>query len=152
MKNILVRLLGLAVLIGIISTATYFGDFLQPATAFAVGDLTIDWGPGITPGDPIFTVTAMAPGQIETRTVTVQNAAPSAARPIGVRGIVSGSDSLSPALEIVVSADGIPKYGAGSSTGVKTLQEFFTDSAGPNGIELLTLPPGADTSLEFTVT
>lgn len=135
-----------------VTVAAIRSDIFTPATAFAVGDLTVDWGSGVTPGDPIFTVTAMAPGQIASRTVIVQNNAPSSARPVGVRGAASGTDTLSPALEIIISADGAPKYGAGSATGVKTLQQFFTESAGPNGIELLTLPPGDDTALEFKVT
>lgn len=151
MKKSLLTILIYSAAVVAVTFAAIRGDVFTTATAFAIGDLTIDWGSGVTPGDPIFTVSAMAPGQMETRTVEVQNDSPSSARPVGVRGIVSGTDTLSPALEIVISADGVPKYGAGSPTGIKTLQQFFTESAGPNGIELLTLAPGADTSLEFTV-
>lgn len=152
MKKSLVATLIYSAVIVAITVAAVRSNVLIPATAFAVGDLTVDWGAGITPGDPIFTVTAMAPGQVASRTVVVQNDAPSSARPVGVRGVASGADTLSPALEIVISADGVPKYGAGSATGVKTLQQFFIESAGPDGIALITLSPGADTAIDFTVT
>lgn len=148
-KSFLTTLIYSAVIVAVTVTALR-SDVLTPATAFAVGDITIDWG--VPEGDPIFMVTDMAPGETETRPVTVTNDAAGSARPLGVRGVATSPDTISPALDIVISADGTPVYGAGSPTGAKTLQQFFSDSTGPDGIALLTLAPGADTQLEFTVT
>src|SRR3989344_4888319 len=73
---------------------------LQSPTAEAVGDLTIDWGPGLSEGDPIFTINNMAPGDSESHTVSVHNGA-SVSRPVGVRGILSSETAnLSTALSM----------------------------------------------------
>lgn len=143
---------GMAVL-GVIGTLSvfsgYFPFFKLNQTAQAVGDLTINWG--VPVGDPIFTVPNMFPGQVETRIVQVTNNA-SVPRPIGVRGNPTNqAGDLGDALEITILQGVTPLYGQGSSTGIKTLNQFFTDSVSADGIPLLTLNPSQTVALNFVV-
>ncbi len=122
------------------------------STAYAIGDLTVNWGIGVGDVGPIFTVLNMAPGDMEQRDVDVSNGAPSP-RSVGVRGIMTdGQASFSAALKIVVSENGTDLYGGTSGTGEKTLSDFFAESAGPDGIPLSTLGPGDSTTYKFKVT
>ncbi len=150
MKSLISRGFGIGLLAAIVAAGAIYGDFWGPAdTAFAVGDLTIDWG--VLEGDPIFTVSGFAPGDTETRTVQITNNA-SMNRPIGVRGQEDTVlPSLASVLDITIAADGTPLYGMGSGTGPKTLADFFADSSGASGIELLTLTPGQVTTLTLAV-
>ncbi|OGY26446.1 MAG: hypothetical protein A2Z24_00330 [Candidatus Woykebacteria bacterium RBG_16_44_10] len=122
----------------------------RPSTVRAVGDLNVDWG--VTDGQPIFVVSNAMPGDIETRTVSVTNGG-SEVRPVGVRGVkTSETGSLATILDFVVSEGGSDLYGGTSSTGPKTLQQFFDESAGINGIFLSNLNPGDSTTYTFKVT
>lgn len=126
--------------------------FTTSPTAYAVGDLTVDWGIGVGDVGPIFVVNDMAPGDMEQRVVHVSNGAVTA-RPVGVRGIkTSEIASLSAVMDMVISENGTDLYGGTSPTGPKTLEEFFTESAGPDGVPLSTLAPGATTNYTFEVT
>ena len=121
-------------------------------TAYAVGDLTVDWGTGIGDVGPIFNVSNFAPGETESRNVDVSNGAPSP-RPVGVRGIeTSEIGSISGVLNIVISEVGSDLYGGSSPTGPKTLAQFFAESSGPNGIPLSNLGSGNSTQYTFDVT
>ncbi len=139
--------------IGLLGTALaafiVTNNFL-PKTAYADGDLTIDWGVSI--GDPIFVVNNMAPGECETRTVNVTNSA-AFNRQVGVRGVPTvDTDSLSSALEITIDKNGITDvYGERSPTGVKTLATFFSESAGANALTLSNQIPGEVADYNFTV-
>ena len=115
-------------------------------TAQAIGDLTVDWGPGILEGQPIFTVSNMAPGQTETRTVTVANGA-SSSRPLGIRGIeVSDTGNLSDVLLLEIKENGVSLY-------LNSLSQFFLDTVNPDtGIPFSTLASGASATYEFIVT
>ena len=142
------------ILLIILSLGTIYSfaspKFLNPSTAYAVGDLEIDWG--VTTGDPIFVVNNMMPGDIEQRSVSVTNNA-AVSRPVAVRGEkTSESLNLSTVLDFVILDGATPIYGAGSPTGAKTLAQFFTDSAGINGILLSTLAPSASTTYTFKAT
>lgn len=127
------------------------GNFLsQPATARAVGDLTVDWG--VPEGDPIFVIENAAPGDVQSRDVVITNSA-STIRPVGVRGVlVSESGNLSTVLDLAVSLEGVDLYGGGSTTGAKTLAEFIAESAGLDGVPLDNINPGETKILTFTVT
>src|SRR3990167_10356672 len=119
-------------------------------TAYAVGELTVDWGT-LVDGDPIFVVNNMSPGDCETRVVNVLNSS-IVDREVGVRGESTDDlDSLSSVLEIVIDKDGSEVYGQGSSTGAKTLEQFFTESSGPNAISLSNQTPTEDFDYNFTV-
>ena len=151
MKKRILFIVILAALVGLVfyGNKNVFNNF---STAYAVGDLNVDWGIGVGNVGPIFNVLNMAPGDIEERDVDVSNSAVSA-RPIGVRGIMTdGQATFSAALKIVISEGLIDKYGGTSSTGEKSLSDFFTESAGPDGIPLSTLGPGDTTTYSFEVT
>lgn len=125
-------------------------QFLDKSTAYAVGDLTIDWG--VPTGDPIFTVTGMVPGDIESREVDVTNNATSA-RPVAVRGVeTSQTGDLSTVLDFVISEGATDLYGGTSATGPKTLADFFADSDPINGLALSTLGPSSTTTYTFKAT
>lgn len=116
-------------------------------TARAVGDLSIDWG--VPEGNPIFEVNNFAPGQTESRDVDVTNDA-TTIRPVGVRGIETDElGDLADKLLLTISVDGTDLYGGASGT--KTLSEFFTESSGPDGIELLNVNPGVTKTIVFDV-
>lgn len=119
-------------------------------TAYAIGDLSVDWG--VPSGNLFFTVSNMAPGQSEEHTVTVTNNAP-VLRPVGVRGIKSSeTGSIASVLKIVISKSSTDVYGGASLTGAKTLQEFFNDSGNINGIFLANQNSGEVASYKFKVT
>jgi Ca2+-binding RTX toxin-like protein len=148
------RILTLVALIGIISALIYTNGGLSifnfSNTAYAVGDLTVDWGIGTGDVGPIFTVSNAAPGDSESHTVTVVNGSPES-RPVGIRGdktIETGN--LAQAMNIVISRDGIDVYGG--TTGVKTLAQFFTESTLPNSVELSTLTPSESETYTIVVT
>lgn len=113
----------------------------KPSTAFAVGDLVVNWG--VPEGSPIFTVSGAFPGQSESRNVTVSNSA-AMSRPVAVRGVLDNQTaSMSGVLKITISEGGTALYGP------RTLQEFFDDSNSSNGIALSNLSSGATTTYEF---
>lgn len=137
-------------LLGTALVAVIVTNNLLPKTAYADGDLTIDWG--VSSGDPIFVVNNMVPGQCETRTVNVTNSAVFN-RQVGVRGMPTvDTDNLSSALEITIDKNGTTDvYGEGSPTGVKTLATFFSESAGANALTLSNQTPGEIADYNFTV-
>lgn len=137
------KLLAIFVSITLIVGAVKAYEITHPSTVFAVGDLAVNWG--VPEGDPIFTVANMAPGDVEAHTVNVVNNA-SSPRPVGVRGVwVSETGNLSTVLDLVIS-DGV------TDLYTNTLAQFFTDSAGPDGIPLTMLGPGAAANYTFMVT
>jgi Ca2+-binding RTX toxin-like protein len=122
----------------------------RPSTVRAFGDLGIDWG--VPAGQPIFVVNNMAPGDVEARDVKVKNNG-SSIRPVGVRGVrTNGVGNLESILEIVISQNGTDLYGGTSPTGLKTLDQFFTESAGPDGVFLFDLNPSQTKTVNFKVT
>ena len=118
--------------------------FNKDITVRAVGDLNVIWG--VPDGDPIFVVSNMLPGDSEERSVDVTNNA-TVARPVGVRGEkTSETGNLSSVLSIVIMEGATTLYGPVG------LNQFFTDSAGPDGIALSTLGSGNTTTYTFKVT
>ncbi len=151
------RLIRVLLLIFVVGTLIYSGgglkEFFRPSTVRAFGDLTVDFH--VPVGDPIFVVNNMAPGDMEDRDVDVANGG-AVARFVVVKGIRTGGVGADPKIEtvldIVITADGIPVYGAGSPTGIKTLSHFFTDSQNPNGVPLGILNPSESKTYNFKVT
>ena len=144
----------LKILLIILSLATVYSfaapRFLAPDSAYAAGDLTIDWG--VTIGAPIFVVSNMLPGDIESREVDVTNDG-IVPRTVAVRGVkTSEALNFSTVLDFVILDGATSIWGAGSATGPKTLEEFFTDSGDINGIALSTLAPSASTTYTFKAT
>ncbi|HLD03754.1 MAG TPA: calcium-binding protein [Candidatus Dojkabacteria bacterium] len=119
----------------------------------AIGDLTVDFG--VPPGDPIFEVENLKPGDpAETRNIIVTNNA-SVIRPVGIRAEKTPESSiidLTPALDLVISSSGTDLYGGGSPTGLKTMVDFFNETTPANGIELFNLNHGQTRTITITVT
>ena len=118
--------------------------------ASAVGGLTVEWG---VPADqPLFNVPNFLPGDKEEREITIENGT-DLVKSIGVRGLkTSEIGALADVLEITISQNGTDLYGG--SLGVKTLAQFFTDSAGPDGLFLFDLnqnPPENSRKVKFSV-
>src|SRR3989344_3591622 len=146
------RIIRVFLLICVTSALIYFSgglNFLtESSTAYAVGDLTVDWG--VAEGQPIFTIAGMAPGDSESRDVTVTNNAPTS-RPVGIRSVTTNDpDNLSSVMEIVISDGGGDLYGG--TLGTKTLADFASDSNSPDGIALTTLSSGAADTYHITAT
>src|SRR3989344_7695912 len=137
-----ILIVSLAILIG---ASRNFDLFKNKSTAFAIGDLTIDWGGGVLEGQPIFTINNMAPGDIETHIVNVSNGA-ATGRPVGVRGVESTpSGILKNVLLITILENSTVLYGP------TKLDDFFTESGSPDGISLSVLGPSSTTNYEFKV-
>ncbi len=146
------QLARILVLIGALAVAVFATGGFSTAknTAYAVGDLTVDWG--VPSGNPIFTISNMSPGQSEEHTVSIKNNA-SVTRPVGVRGIkTSETGGIASVLKIVISKNSSDVYGGASLTGAKTLQEFFNESGNINGIFLANQNSGETANYRFKVT
>src|SRR3989344_8095570 len=143
-KNILKIKLMKIFIVGVVAALAFnlaSPNFLKnDNTVQAVGDLNVNWG--VPDGQPIFVVSGMMPGDVESRSVDVTNNA-STARPVGVRGVkTSETGDLSTVLDFVISEGAADLYGGTSPTGPKTLADFFTESDPINGIPLSVLGPG----------
>src|SRR3989304_9976148 len=146
-KIFVVLLLALIGLVGFQNN--WFGIF-EKKTAYAVGDLNVIWG--VPDGDPIFVVSNMLPGDAEDRDVDVTNGG-TVPRDVGVRGVKTEEiASFAAILDFVISEGGSDLYGGTSPTGPKTLQEFFDESTGPNGLFLSNLGNGDTTTYNFLAT
>lgn len=118
-----------------------------PSYIEAVGDLFVDFG--VPVGQPMFNISNMKPGDSISKTIIVTNDATSL-RPVAIRGIkTNGLGLLENALEVAISKGGTDLYGG--TTGIKTLAEFFANSAGPVGIPLTNLTPGQTADYQITV-
>ncbi len=123
------------------------GQFFRPSYVEAVGDLFVDFGVAL--GQPVFNISNMKPGDTVSKTIIVKNEA-STPRPVAIRGIkTNGLGLLENALEVTISKGGTDLYGG--TTGVKTLAQFFSQSAGPIGIPLSTLTPSQTADYVITV-
>jgi Ca2+-binding RTX toxin-like protein len=145
-----ITLLSLIVITAINFQQGLFAGIFKTSTAYAVGDLVVDWGIGTGSVGPIFTISNMAPGQSQSYTVSIDNNAVSA-RPVGVKGVkTADSISLSDVMQITISRGAIDLYGG--TTGTKTLSQFFNESTNLAGIEAFTLQPNQSSNLTFKVT
>lgn len=140
------KILALLIIVGILVTQTnVVANFLKPKTAYAVGDLTVDWGIGVGDVGAIFTVNNIAPGDDEDENVIVTNNA-ATGRPVAIKGVLtSETGSLSTVMDITIT-DGVTTLYS------NTLSQFFTDSLNPDGISLLTLDPSEAVTLNMRVT
>ncbi len=143
MKKRILTILSL-VLIGTLVIQNNGLNFLN-RNAYAVGDLTVNWGIGVGNVGPIFSVNNIAPGNSETRSVNVANGATSP-RQVGVRGILTNDTGNMKSVMNVEIREGI------TTLYNQTLEQFFLDSAGPDGIPLSTLGNGVNTDYEIIVT
>lgn len=144
LKNKLLRILILGIIVVTVAIQTNIvQSIFQTPTAYAVGDLTVNWG--VPEGNPIFVINNMAPGGSETRVVQVTNNAASG-RPVAIKGVKTNeTGSISGALTILIK-DGV------TTLYTSTLSQFFTDSLNPDGIPLNTINPGQTKNYTFVVT
>lgn len=153
MKRRLIKLIALvmvALLVFFAGGSRIWNSLFRPSTAYAVGDLTVNWG--VAEGQPIFTVNNFAPGEQETRVVNVANGATSS-RPAGVRGeLNSETNQLSTVLDFVIRDGSTDVYGGGSPTGPKTLAQFLSESATISGVPLSIIPTDGNSNYSFVVT
>ncbi len=113
------------------------------STVRAVGDLSVDWG--VTEGNPIFSITNMAPGQTENRTVVITNSSTNG-KPVSIKGIKTfESGGLSTIIDFEIKDGLISLYS-------NTLDQFFNDTNAINGIELFLISPNQTKTLTFTAT
>lgn len=149
MKKLLGRIIGVGVMSALLIVAAVWGHWGSSQTAFAIGDLIIDWG--VTAGQPIFVVNNFAPGDSETRNVDVTNNA-SVTREVGVIGAnLTGDTALAGQLEIVIAQSGVDLYGGTSSTGMRTVADFVADGTLADPIVLTNINAGQTVQLDFTV-
>lgn len=112
-------------------------------TVRASGDLTVIWG--VPEGDPIFTISNMAPGDMEEKLVSVVNGA-SSSRPVAIKGIkTGGTGNLESVLNIEI-LEGVNSLYSGN------LAQFFTDTTNMEFISLSTIGPSGSTSYTIKVT
>src|SRR3989344_1969346 len=118
------------------------------STVRAVGDLTVVWS--VPEGNPIFTVSNMAPGDSDEEDVQVTNDA-SSSRPVGIKANRTGGlGNLESVLNVVISEGTTDLYGG--TTGSKTLEDFFNESTSLEFIPLSDLGAGATTTYKIKVT
>ncbi len=152
MKLKLFTLLTLTILIaGLVNYNGGLSMFQIFNTAYAVGDLTVDWGEaGEGNVGPLFTVENMAPGDSKTHSVTVTNGSPEV-RPVGLRGVVTTeTGNLASGMEISIERNGAAFYGG--ILGKKTMEQFFLETTLPNSVELDTIAPSESRTYTITVT
>lgn len=138
------RLIAVITLIGVLLTQSHvLTNLFRLQTAYAVGDLTVDWGIGTGNVGAIFTIENMAPGDTQSRTVTIDNDS-TASRPVGIKGVkTSETGSLADVIDITISDGPTILYD-------NTLAAFFTASEHPDGIMLTNLPQGASKTMTIT--
>lgn len=150
MKNKLIKIISLLTIFTVlIWQSGIISRLANPPTAYAVAGLLIDWG--VTPGNPIFTIINMAPGDSQSRDVKVRNGS-SDIMPIGIRGIKkSETNNLASALHITISANSTDLYGGTSPTGPKTIQQFLNEAPNPFFVNLTNLAPNQETTYTVKV-
>lgn len=140
-----ILVIGLAALLVFnLASANFFGN----NTVEAVGDLNVNWG--VDDGDPIFVVSNFLPGDSESRTVSITNGG-TTTRDVSVRGIQTNvPENLEDVVDFVISGASGDIYGG--TTGAKTLENFFVDAGGPNGLLLFSLASGETKTATFKAT
>ena len=139
MKKRILILLSLITIGALLIQSNGLGLF-DKKTAYAIGDLTVLWD-----STPLFNYSNIAPGFNVTKNVNVANGAPTP-RPVGARGILtSDPGNLRSVMQIEIKEGVNVLYS-------DTLENFFTDSADPNGVLLSTLNNGANTDYSFKAT
>jgi hypothetical protein len=150
-----IRLFKVLIMLFIVGIAYYsvggIKSLLAGSTVRAFADLSVDFH--VPANKPLFNYANMAPGTTITKTVDVTNTG-TLGHVVAVRGVKKGGIGINPAIESVMSiviTDGVTSlYGSGSTTGAKTVQNFFSDSGGTNGIVLGYLVPSAHKAYTIT--
>lgn len=142
-KIIAILSLFILVIVGVFQWKTILQNVTGSPTAYAVGDLTVNWG--VPEGNPIFTIFNMAPGQSQSRNVSVINSSP-VPRLVAVMGeLQTDTGNMKNALLITMS------QGIDVLYGPKTLSQFFADSSTPDGVPLSNITSGGSATYTFNV-
>jgi Lamin Tail Domain len=152
MKKRILRILLAISVIGVFAYIFSSQRFLkQSDTVRAFGNLTVKYL-GVTLGSPIFNVANMTPGNApETHNIDITNGGNVAAY-LAIKGVKKTGDGvLETGLYIKIIEGSAVLYGAGSTTGPKTLKNFFDESTSPNGIQLSIVNAGANTTYKISV-
>ena len=137
MKKINIKLLSTLVGVIVIGVLAGYITRQRPTTSRAFGDLFITFE-----SDPLFNFDDFKPGDCTEKSITVTNSGIEDAR-VAIKSDkeqIVGDFDLSTQLDFVVSENSIPLYGDLSSTGPKTLAEFYVDSDAMDGIILSDVP------------
>ena len=146
------RILRITILLLIITAVFYFNGglekLLKSPTVQAVGDLIVDFH--VPPGNPIFVINNMAPGDHEARDVDVTNNE-TVPRFVAVKGFRTGGVGSDPKIE--TELDLVIKEGLNVKYGPAKLTDFFSIS-GPseNGVMLDLFNPTDHRTYTFDVT
>lgn len=152
MKKRVIRII-ISLLVITAAFRIFMPDLFKPSTVKAVGDLVINFH--VPLGDPIFVVENMLPGDEENRNIDISNngEVPRLIRVKGVRtGGIGNDPKLETVLDLVIREGLVPIYGTGSSTGPKTLQNFFNESNDADWLALNVINPDEDKTYNFHVT
>jgi Ca2+-binding RTX toxin-like protein len=142
-RKISKKLLLLFLIIGfLISQSKTIMAIFESHQVYAVGDLTVDWGIGGGNVGPIFTVPNMAPGNSQSRNVTIHNGS-TTVRPIAIKGLKTNVSVLDSAFVISIKDGGTTLYS-------KSLNTFFAESSTPTGIHITDIVPGGTKILVIT--
>jgi hypothetical protein len=134
------RLFSVLFLFAIVSMLMYFykNDLIPKVqTIRAFGDLKADFG--IAPTAPLFHTVSIAAGESEAKSITVANEGPATKLVyIKAQQIAAQRENFTHTelLDIRIEDESNTLYGRGSSTGAKTVKDFFEDSSGKYGIAL----------------
>lgn len=120
----------------------------RPTTAYAVGDLIINWGVPI--GQPLFSIHDSFPGQSITKIVQVTNNAPGLQQ-LSIRGVKKyETGNINHTLFITINKNGQDIYGG--TTGIKSLATFFTATTFPSAVAIGTILPNTTQTFAVTIT
>lgn len=139
-----ITILFLAVMLVAFGAVAYKNNTQSQAIVRAFGHLTVNF-----PSEPMFDEANWAPGKLVTKSFSVKNT-DIVGRKIGISAkdiAETGSPGLSQGLSIIISQSGTPLYGEGSSTGLRTLTQFYTTPV----VWLTFLPKGATANYDITI-
>jgi len=112
-------------------------------------NLEVDFGnPPVPSGSPVFTVSNMLPGDTEAKNITVKNNTTSSMNISIVSEKISETKNFDDILDVHLYKNTTNYYGGPTP---KKLDDFFSDSAAPDGFFLFTLPPNSQTDFFFSI-
>lgn len=118
-------------------------EFSYIDTVRAFGDLAVQFG--VPPEDPLFNIHDMMPGDEVMKEVVVMNNS-AVPRFVAVKAVRTGPTPipdpplLEGILDVVIDDASVDLYGG--TAGAKTVEDWFTDSGGEDGVLLSVLNPG----------
>jgi len=139
MKKINFKLISTLVGVVIVAALAGYAAREQPTTTRAFGNLVVTFE-----SDPLFDFDDFKPGDCTQKSITVTNNRDEEVRVAtkSANEASVGDFDLATQLDFVISENGVALYGDASSTGPKTLEDFYTDSDIIDGIMLTDVAGG----------